>query len=137
MTDNLPITPLADIEWDFVTCWRILTMVLILVFVIQMTVMLSHYWHWLMPLRRDIEQGEGNVIAPPIGWTFAYHLVVTIILTVVGVGMGQSVYYDNDPTLFTFTGPLMLGALMVVTNRFLNYYSAGLRQGAQRAHRQD
>lgn len=129
--DNLPITPIAEVDWTFVNIWRCVTIVLICAFVLQMFSMLSHYWHWLMPLRRDLEheRGPGAVVAPPVVWTFAYHVLITVTMVVTGIGLAQSTLYANSPTLFTYVAPGLLVAFMVIVNRFLKYYSKNLADG--------
>lgn len=129
--DNLPITPITEVDWTFVNIWRCVTITMVVLFVVQMFSMLSHYWHWLMPLRRDLEheRGPGAVIAPPVAWTFAYHVAITVTMVVIGIGMAQSTLSNNEPTLFTFMGPVLMAAFMVIVNRFLKYYSKSLSDG--------
>lgn len=106
---------------------RLLTIGLLVIAILEMVMMLSHYYWRIMPLRREV--GE-EVVAPPVGWTFAYHLAVTALLVNNAVGRTQEVLLDLRPTLATWCSPVILIGLMVVANRFLGYYSKALGRAA-------
>lgn len=125
---DFPDTPLSEIDWDFVAVWRTVSAVAVCLFVLQMAIMLSHYWHLLMPLRKEIAKasGDSRVIAPPVVITFTYHCLVGTIIGLFGLGIAQSIYLGNKPTIATFVAPPILIALTIVVNLFAKYYSRTL-----------
>lgn len=113
--------PLAEIDWSVLLVSRLATIMIVILFVFQMSLMLSHYWWRIIPLRREMG-ADTKVLAPPVGWTFAYHLLVTIIFTIVGIGVAQAAYFESPGTVFSYVAPFLTLALTVVVNRFTKYY---------------
>ena len=131
---DLPITPISEIDWDLVAALRTLSATLILVFLFQMAVMLSHYWHWMMPLRKEIEQDEERtLVAPPVVWTFSYHVLITLIMGLFSLGLMQNVLMESKSTVTTFVFPALIAALTLVANRFTKYYSQNLAEARRRS----
>lgn len=119
------MTQFGEFDWGWVSAFRLFTVLVLICFIYQMAIMLSHYWFRIIPLRREIDP-QMQVLAPPILWTFAYHLLVALTFGVVGIAMVQALYKGSPGTVFAFAAPFLLGALTVVVNRFSKYYSQTL-----------
>jgi hypothetical protein len=130
--DNLPVTPISDVDWTLLNLWRVFAVTLVCLVVLQMALMLSHYWHYLMPLRKEIST-DVRIVAPPVGWTFAYHVVWTLLLTLIGISISQSLLLANRPTIFIFAAPVLFVALSVIVANFQKYYTRSLREGYRHA----
>lgn len=115
--------PLNEIDWSVVLVLRMLIVVSVMVFLLQMSIMLSHYWWRIMPLRQEMDDLDRRLVAPPVGWTFTYHLLVTIILGIVGIGIVQAAYHESQATVFSYIGAPLILTLTFVVNRFTKYYS--------------
>ena len=110
---------------------RLGSAILIGVCAFQMLLLLANYWHNIMPLRREI--GENEILAPPVGWTFAYHLIVFLLLVSMCVSRIQLILSDSQIVTFsTFTTPVLAVALYVVTSKFQKYYSRDLHAEARK-----
>lgn len=122
----------AQIDWTTANCFRLATLIIQTVLLMEMVLMLSHYWWRMMPLRRKIK-----VLAPPIGWAFAYHVVVTVLVATIWISTFQRLAFDNvHSTVGTYLNPVISLALWIVTRQFLRYYSKDLNQAEQDHFRQ-
>lgn len=122
---------ISEIDWTAANCFRLATVVLQTVLVLQFAMMLSHYYWRIIPLRK-----QHSVLAPPIRWTFAYHLIVAVYLATTAISNFQRVAFDRSThvTLSTWLSPLISLALIVVIGRFVKYYSEELTAAEDRSH---
>lgn len=123
---------LADINWDAANCFRLATVIIQTMLVLEFMMLLSHY-HWrISTLRKELD--EGRVIAPPVRWTFAYHIVVTFIVTLTDISTMQRLVFNAKPTLSTWLIPVASLALLVVVKKFVEYYSDRLNEAEHDDH---
>lgn len=110
---------------DWVTLSRLVTAGILMFAAFEMLLMLAYYRQRILPLRRKI--GEGEILAPPAGWTFAYHVVVFGWLIALIVTRLQLIAQEAPPNLITYVGPPLALAMLVVISKFQNYYARNLR----------
>lgn len=107
--------------------FRLATLLLLSGVIIEMVLLISHYVHSIMPMRKEVR--SGRLLAPPPGWTLAYHVLVTLWLVQTCVGLGQRISQEGiKSTWATFTAPFLALALIIVVWKFQRYYSANLRR---------
>lgn len=121
---------LIHIEWNAANIFRLSGIFITAMLLLEMAVMMSHYWWRMMPLRREL--GE-HVVAPPVGWTFCYHLGVFAFIVCTSIATGQRMVTAADPTLATWTTPPLGLFLYVVVRKFMRFYSEDLNR-AERRH---
>ena len=129
------MTQFAEFSWDATNIFRLFTVLAVMAFLFRMVTMMSYYWHRIIPLRKEMDKRV--LIAPPIGWTFTYHLLVTAFIGLAGAGMVQAVYNGSPWTIFTFVAPFLIIALTVVVGQFVKYYSQNLNEERWRQIRED
>lgn len=117
---------LADINWDLTNCFRLAAVLIEILLVMQFAFMLSHYWWRIIPLRKE----NGDVLAPPIRWTFAYHIIVALIIASILVSTCQRIVFDGRATIGTWINPLLCLALWITVRAFTKYYSVDLGDAA-------
>lgn len=119
----------ADVTWDLPNILRAASSLLLLVCVSEILGFLWVYWRKIVPMRQRI--AEGRVLAPPVYWTFGYHLLVAGIFLNSAVARIQILagpHADTVPaTLSTYTTPVLAGLLIVVLRKFHHYYYRTLR----------
>lgn len=115
---------------DWLLVSRVFTAVTLGFAVFEMLLMMVYYRQRILPLRHKISEGE--IIAPPAGWTFAYHAVVFgWLLTLIGTRL-QSIDRHAPSNFFDYVGPLLAVAMLVVIGKFQNYYGQNLRRAERK-----
>lgn len=132
-TADLPGTALDQIVWNLPNVFRLLALGAVVICLLSQAMLLSHYWLRVMPLREEIRGNE--VVAPPVYWTFGYHLIVGLLVLFVGLGIGQSAVRNAPPTVLTFAAPVLIFGLSVTVHFFVRYYSDSLNAEQSRRMR--
>ena len=109
---------------DIVDLFRAVGVIAIGVCVYQIVVMLSYYRERVIPIRKNVS----NVIAPPIIWTFAYHVAVCILLIAVGGGFVHNAILDRPGNVLAWFGPVIVIAMTVILNNFVKFYGQTLNE---------
>ena len=116
-----------QIGQDNLAIFRLCAGVLIAICAFQMLLLLSNYWHNVVPLRKEILDGE--IVAPPVFWTLAYHSLVFGVLAVMSISYVQTSFRVGVPaTLGTWAIPVLVVPLTVVISKFQTAYSKNLRR---------
>lgn len=118
----------TDVDWaDLV---RGFTLVVLVLTAFEMLMMMAYYRQSILPKRRKIAEGE--ILAPPAGWTFAYHVMVLGLLCVLIVTRYQLIRQDAPANLITYVQPIPAVAMLVVIGKFQNYYGQNLRRAERK-----
>jgi hypothetical protein len=134
---------MIEVFAEFYNVMRAITVILIAVCVLQMVMLLSHYWHRVMPMRKRMKEQDRHsvifVLAPPPFWTFSYHLLVTGIFTFSGIGITQSLLAvpARPPTVFTYAAPFLFGGMTMVISKFTEFYSEAINEAQWRLLRDE
>lgn len=117
--------PIYGIEVTWANGARLAAAIALAVASLQMLLMLSNYWHGIIPMKREIT--EGDVVAPPVFWTLSYHLLVFTMLVLTGISRVQTLFKPDIPiTVSTFTLPFIGVGMVIVTGKFQKYYASAL-----------
>lgn len=87
--------------------------------------LLAYYWQSIVPIRRMV--GEQGVLAPPIRWTFLYHLNVFVTILLMIATLLTLMKEDAPAGFVTYIAPFVAVSLAIVVGRFTKYYSGILR----------
>jgi len=122
-------------QWSDVEVVRTVFLSFSALAILQQVIMASHYWWRIIPLRKTLRHPGASgspvaVLAPPIVWTFCYHLIVLgyLVWTSAGTYLAMANGFPHSPTVYF--GPVLALGAALVTNRFMSYYSSSLSQAA-------
>src|SRR5690349_12592738 len=124
-TEGRYVESLGQIDWTVVTTLRFFSAIVMAVCALQLILFLSHYYHAVIPMRREMP----DVLAPPIVITFIYHFLVMGMFLSRAVSRIQVVLWKHPPpaTLETWTAPVMSVVMVYVIYLFQRYYTQRLR----------
>lgn len=121
-----------QIDWTVPNCFRLATLIIQTGLLMEFVLMLSHYYWRVIPIRKEVK-----VAAPPVRWTFAYHIVVTLMIGSIWISTFQRLAYDNVHSTFgTFANPVLSAALWIVVRQFIKYYAKDLNRAEEDHFRQ-
>lgn len=124
---------IAEIDWGVVSFLRLASIFLQVVFLMEMVMLLSHYWWRIIPLRREVVTRK--ILAPPVVWTFCYHLFVAVWALSTVISQTQRLVTNDEPTVSTYVNPLIVLFGLITIRMFLRYYSETLnREERQHFH---
>lgn len=115
---------------DWVSATRLFTAVALGLAVLDYGLMLVYYCQRVLPLRKKISDGE--ILAPPAGWSLLFHIVVFCWLLLTIVATFQSMARHTEPTFMTYVAPPLSVATLIAVGKFLNYYSRNLRHAERK-----
>jgi hypothetical protein len=115
---------LIDIEWNAPNLFRLATLLSMAWLLLEQAMLLSHYWHRIIPLRRT----NPNLLAPPIVWTFALHLWTASLILLIAIGVGSRLVFNDRATFTTYAMPIAAVVGIVIISQFVKYYSKALNR---------
>lgn len=115
---------LSNIDWTAANAFRIVSLILLGVGIMEMVMMMSHYWWRIIPLRKEVT--EHKIVAPPVVWTFCYHIAVAATLVIEFITKFQLVIFGGPDTASTWLSPVVTLLLVVSVHFFAKYYSDSL-----------
>ena len=123
----------AEIDWGVVSFFRLASIFIQVVFLMEMVMLLSHYWWRIIPLRKEVVARK--VLAPPVIWTFCYHLFVTLWAMSTVVSQTQRLVTNDDPTVGTYLNPMIMLFGLITIRMFVRYYSQTLTREEHERYR--
>lgn len=108
-------------EWP-----RYLILTTSMVCVMELLGFIYTYWKVVIPL---LKRREGILLVPPVRISFAYHLLVTLLL--ISIMWSQAVRLSRHDAIIlpTYLIAVVTTALTVVVHYFLTHYIRILRKG--------
>lgn len=111
-------------HWTLANIVRSVNVTVLTACILQMAMMMSHYYWWLIPLRKEI--GESKMLAPPVGWTLAYHGCVGTLLVALAITQVQGLWADAPGNFLTYTTTPLGLVFGFVVSQFLRFYTQRL-----------
>lgn len=92
---------------------------------LELVVLLAYYWRTVIPMRQEIRKGK--VLAPPAGWSFAYHVCVLCMVLLAILERLEFAHHDAPVNSGTFAYPILCVVLWIVSRKFHSNYAETLR----------
>lgn len=115
--------------WEVTDIVRYLASFVAWMILIRMATFLWAYHHKVFVLRKQL---VGQVLAPPVVWTYLYHIAVSLVVLGIACGVLYSANQGTPLNPFLLVQIPGLVGLFVAVDRFAHYYVKELEDGVGR-----